>query len=164
MRVYFPTNVSDFTKEQCEKYLASYPNSLKSEIVRDRLKILCSQQDNSPNISVEDDLYWEKHHSSKAELKSYQNKFPNGKHIEECCALISKMENPSATEKDTGSVNTSKTHPSDKQDGWEVFFKLILCAGAIALVFLAAYKWNWIGVSFAGPLAYVACRSIWKEL
>lgn len=154
MRGYFPKNVSDFTKEQCEEYLASFPNSLKSEVVRERLK----------NITDEDDLYWEKHHRSTVELNSYQIKFPNGKHIEECRGLLSKIEKVSSTRTNTGSVKTHQSQIPDGPDGWEVFFKLILCAGAIALVFLAAFKWEWIRVYFAVPLAYVACRSIWKEL
>lgn len=163
MRGYFPTNVSDFTKEQCEEYLASFPNSLKSEVVRERLKILCPKEDNY-NITDEDDLYWEKHHQSAVELNSYRIKFPNGKHIEECRDLLSKMEKASPVGTNTGSVKAGSSQSSDGPDGWEVFIKLILCAVAIALVFLAAYKWEWIGVSFAGPLAYVACRSIWKDL
>ena len=44
MRGYFPESVSDYTKEQCEEYLATHPNGLRSDSVRDRLKKLSNQK------------------------------------------------------------------------------------------------------------------------
>lgn len=40
MRGYFPESVSDYTREQCEEYLAAHPNGLRADSVRERLKVL----------------------------------------------------------------------------------------------------------------------------
>lgn len=90
MRGYFPTDVSNFTKEQCEEYLAAYPNSLKAESVRARLMTLSQSQQHNKEKESDDD-YWNMHHNTVQELESYQNKYPQGKHIEECRSLLATL-------------------------------------------------------------------------
>lgn len=171
MRGYFPENVSDYTKEQCEEYLAAHPNGLKADYVRERLKVLAPARPQKIEINEEEE-YWKKNHNTIDELRSYQNRFPKGKHIEECKALLKSKEGasmPTSSTTTTSSTSSSSTssstntpHPnSSGPDGWEVFGKILLSIGAVALVFFAAYKWHWIGTSIAAPMAYVAWKNIW---
>lgn len=49
MRGYFPTNVSDYTIDQCKEYLSNYPNGLNAEAVKGRLSLLLSNSRVSTN-------------------------------------------------------------------------------------------------------------------
>ena len=48
MKGYFPENVSEYTKEQCDQYLARYPDSLQADAVRERLKVLTGSTGSKP--------------------------------------------------------------------------------------------------------------------
>ena len=170
MRGYFPTNVSDFTKEQCEEYLASYPNSLKAEIVRERLNLLSPKQ--KTNTLYGDDEYWDHHHSSVGELKSYQLKYPNGKHIGECRNLLEQLtirskehsqQSESISDSDANSSN-KKTHAvrntpngdTKAAEGtkiWEVIVAIIV---VIVVFILSMLMWDWIKETFP-VLAGIMC-------
>lgn len=167
MRGYFPDNVSEYTKEQCEEYLMDHPNGLRADFVRERLKILTPP---TPTETVDDEeKYWEHSHNTIAGLESYKHKYPQGKHIEECIALLKNNEDGT----NTGSIspdselsgsmsNTTNTDYSGTDGG--KFGKVLLCIGVIVLVLFAAYKWHWFGTTIATPLAYFTCRNIWNEL
>lgn len=170
MRGYFPDNVSDYTKEQCEEYLKDHPNGLRADYVRERLKLLAPSQPKATVVDEEEE-YWKHNHNTIAELRSYKNKYPQGKHLAECNALLKSKEggtspNATSTTSSTTTNTTTNTHHtySSGTDGWEVFGKILLSIGAVVLVIFAAYKWHWIGTSIAGPMAYVALRNIWNEL
>lgn len=143
MRVYFPESVSDYTKEQCEEYLSAHPNGLRADSVRARLRTLTPE--NKPSgRKVKEEVPKEKEiEQAKSDSKNNQEDKP-----------IKRTEPKQS--KEIKSVST-------KSDAGEVIFKLLCCAGAIALVAFAAYKWHWIGAGAAGPMAYVACRNIWNN-
>lgn len=48
MKGFFPENVSEYTKEQCNQYLAQYPESLQADAVRERLKVLTDSAASKP--------------------------------------------------------------------------------------------------------------------
>ena len=48
MKGFFPENVSEYTKEQCNQYLAQYPDSLQADAVRERLKVLTDSTVSKP--------------------------------------------------------------------------------------------------------------------
>ena len=145
MRGYFPESVSDYTKEQCEEYLSAYPNGLRADSVRARLRVLAPE--------------------SKPSEKKIKEKAPKEIKIEQA-----RSESKNSQVKKDKPLKQTEPKPSKeiksvstKNDAGEVIFKLLCCAGAIALVAFAAYKWHWIGVGAAGPMAYVACRNIWNN-
>lgn len=168
MRGYFTDNVSDYTKEQCEEYLKNHPNGLRADYVRERLQHLTQSKSN--DTVVDEEEYWKHNHTTIAELRSYKNKFPHGKHLEECNALLKSKEiepntsTSSTSSSSSGSTTNTTQSYSSGTDGWTVFGKILLSIGAVVLVIFAAYKWHWIGTSIAGPMAYVAIRNIWSEL
>ena len=168
MRGYFPDNVSEYTKEQCEEYLMDHPNGLRADLVRERLKILTSP---TPTDTVYDEeMYWEHSHNTIAGLESYKHKYPQGKHIEECISLLKNKEDgtntgsTSSNSELSGSMSNTTNTDSSGTDGGEKIVKVLLCIGVIVLVLFATFKWHWIGTAIAAPLAYIACRNIWNEL
>ena len=145
MRGYFPESVSDYTKEQCEEYLSAHPNGLRADSVRARLHVLSPENKSGGKKVKEETLEESKVDQTNVGLKNSQVK-------------IDKPVQPTEPKqpKETKPVTT-------KNDVGEVIFKLLCCAGAIALVAFAAYKWHWIGAGAAGPMAYIACRNIWNN-
>lgn len=83
MRGFFPENVSNYTREQCEEYLAAHPNGLRSDSVRERLRVLSQEKVTTPQ-DYEDDVFWHSHNSTIPKLRDYQTHYPKGRHIDEC--------------------------------------------------------------------------------
>ena len=145
MRGYFPESVSDFTKEQCEEYLSAHPNGLRADSVRARLRVIAPENKPSEKKVKEEKSKERKIEQTKSESANRQVKTDN-------------PEKP--TEPKLYRETKNKSAPNDVGG---VILKLLCCAGAIALVAFAAYKWQWIGAGAAGPMAYIACRNIWNE-
>lgn len=145
MRGYFPESVSDYTKEQCEEYLSAHPNGLRADSVRARLRVL-SPENKSGGKKIEEE--------TPKERKVEQTKSQAKKH----------QVNQDKPIPPTEPKQSREIKPvSSRNNAGEVIFKLICCAGAIAIVAFAAYKWHWIGAGAAGPMAYLACRNIWNN-
>lgn len=168
MRGYFPDNVSDYTKEQCEEYLRDHPNGLRADYVRERLKLLTPLKPDDTDADEEE--YWKHNHTTLAELRSYKNKYPRGKHLAECNALLKSLEGGantgasssiSSSESLEETNNTSLSEPSG-DEGWIIFGKIVLSIGSVVLVFFAAVKWHLIGTTIAGAMAATVMREIWK--
>lgn len=162
MRGNFPTNVSDFTKEQCEEYLEFYPNGLKAEGVRERLNLISPK--NKTSTLNGDDEYWAHHHSSVEELRSYQFKYPDGKHIEECRNLLkqltirSKEHLRQSESKGNSGVNFSNSKNNavgnkpagnaKAEEGTKIWEIIVVIIGIIAVFILSILMWDWIKEKF----------------
>lgn len=141
MSIQFPKNVSEYTREQCEEYLKAYPKGLNADNVRERLKTLTSVENRKGRNGAAE--RGPKHNGVNGAQNSSGKKQPES----------------------SGKKKPEKTVcPPSGPDIGSIIFKLLCCAGAMALVAFAAYKWHWIGVGAAGPMAAMACRTIWKEL
>lgn len=188
MRGYSSGKISDYTKEQCEEYLAKYPNGLNADYIRERLSIL--NHEFRQKISKDDEC-WNTNHNSLKQLQKYERLYPKGKHIDECkirqkelsekIALICyslqyrkkkkrrQSQSKPNRQKQTKTVNTkhnietTRTSYSHKIDSDEIIKKILLTASVIGLL---AWGWLKMGLAFNSittMIGFVTIRNIWKE-
>lgn len=178
MRGFLTDNVSDYSKEQCEQYLKDHPNGLSADYVRERLKVLASSKPKDGVVDDEEE-YWKHNQHTIAELRSYKDKYPQGKHIVECNDLLRDMDKsvcsssktPSSVAKVDSVSESSGIKPSDS-NGYALVGKgvlTVLILGVFLMVVFLTKEYvtsgGWKTVLYGGGATIVSplLKKIWDN-
>lgn len=82
-------SVEKWTRQECEDYLKSYPDSFRAEAVRKRYEVFkpeieAEKQDEIAQQKKDDDAFWAANNSSLKGLERYLKKYPIGLHVKDC--------------------------------------------------------------------------------